>query len=58
MDKIICFIFGHIRREEVFTGEFASQITDVLGRPTALYIWQYNKVCPRCGKDLKGIRGR
>ena len=41
--KIICFIFGHVRREKA--------VTDISGS-IRTYYWEYQDYCPRCGKEL------
>lgn len=50
--KIICWLFGHKRREKSYTGNYSTN-ADILGRYAAYYIWKYWEQCPRCGKDLK-----
>ena len=49
---LLCLILGHKRMSKAFTGN--TMLTEgITGeRRVALYKWERNKYCPRCGKDL------
>jgi hypothetical protein len=48
MNKLICWIFGHIYREKVFD----RMDIDILNR-IQYFTWEWPDRCPRCGKKLK-----
>lgn len=60
--KLICFIFGHKRTWNCFTGEYGKeQEFDSLSRIfiyPPIYIEKNYKICPRCGIDLTPKRGK
>ena len=51
--KMWCFIWGHRIREKAMTGNTMTVI-NLAGMETtvSLYVWNYNDICPRCGKKL------
>lgn len=51
--KLICFLFGHRRREKMYHGIIpGTERLDPLHRPSLSYEWKYLKFCPRCGKEI------
>ena len=55
--KLFCFLFGHIIREQAFTGETFPTINPLTGMPDTgkYYVWEYLERCPRCGVRNKNI---
>jgi hypothetical protein len=55
INKIICFLFGHIFYEDLFSGNYGKAYDRLLGVEITVPI-KYRKrteFCPRCGKDLQ-----
>ncbi len=52
-NKIVCFFFGHIFREKVFSGQ-TFEATTTLGTPIkgTCYTWEWLDRCPRCGQKI------
>ena len=55
INKIICFLFGHVFFSEVFTGKVAIITSKVTYSDIKVpcYRLEQNEVCPRCGKIIE-----
>ena len=51
--RIICFLFGHVFKQKVYTGQ-TYEGSNMLGSRflVSLYRWEYLKRCARCGRLL------
>lgn len=52
LSNAVCFIFGHVYYQKVFTGKFAHVGSRV---PVVVPVMEPKmlRYCPRCGKELK-----
>lgn len=54
LPKLICFIFGHDKYWNEFSGQTETLTSPLTGQPTIypISIRRKNEICPRCGKLL------
>jgi len=55
MKNLLCKIFGHKRREKIWTGEYGKMFYALTLQEIEVPImrWEYLKKCPRCGARLE-----
>ena len=58
INRLICFLLGHIYREQVFTGDQYDSTNILTGQSCKgnYYVWVDLEHCPRCRRNLNEIR--